>query len=120
MPRVVHFEIPADKPERAVEFYRKVFDWKIEKYDMPEPYYLATTGEKGEMGIDGAIMDRSGSKTVVNTIGVADLEASVKKVLAAGGKRLTPAQKIPGVGMFSYCADTEGNWFGILQPEPRS
>ncbi len=120
MPRVVHFEIPAAKPERAVEFYSKVFDWKIEKYDMPEPYYLASTGEKSEMGIDGAIMGRSGAKSVVNTIGVSDLEEYVKRVTAAGGKRLTPAQKIPNVGMFSYCADTAGNWFGLLQPEPRS
>ncbi len=29
MPRVVHFEIPADDPERAIEFYRQVFGWKI-------------------------------------------------------------------------------------------
>jgi predicted enzyme related to lactoylglutathione lyase len=120
MPRVVHFEIPADNPERAVEFYQKVFDWKIEKMQMPDAYWLVTTGKEGEMGINGGIMDRSGSKTVVNTIGVADLEATVNKVLAAGGKRVTPAQKIPGVGMHSYCTDPEGNWFGLLQPEPRS
>ena len=25
MPKLVHFEILADKPERAVEFYKKVF-----------------------------------------------------------------------------------------------
>ena len=31
MSRVVHFEIPADDPERAVEFYKKVFGWKIDK-----------------------------------------------------------------------------------------
>ncbi len=32
MPRVVHFEIHADDPERAVRFYKKVFGWKIEKW----------------------------------------------------------------------------------------
>jgi len=23
-------------------------------------------------------------------------------------------------GMHNYCTDPEGNWFGLLQPEPRS
>jgi len=117
MARVIHFEIPADKPERAVAFYGKVFDWKIEKFQGGGEYWLVMTGRQGEPGIDGGIMDRSGCKTTVNTVGVADLEEFVKKVIAAGGKRATPSQSIPGVGMFCYCMDPEGNWFGLLQPE---
>jgi|GEM_PF-6830126 len=31
LPKVVHFEIPAENPERA-DFYKKVFGWKIEKW----------------------------------------------------------------------------------------
>lgn len=27
MPRVIHFEIHADKPERAMRFYHSVFGW---------------------------------------------------------------------------------------------
>jgi predicted enzyme related to lactoylglutathione lyase len=27
MPIVVHFELPADDPQRAVGFYEKVFGW---------------------------------------------------------------------------------------------
>jgi predicted enzyme related to lactoylglutathione lyase len=27
--RVIHFEIPADDPQRAVDFYTRVFDWKF-------------------------------------------------------------------------------------------
>ena len=30
MPRVVHFEISADNPERAIDFYTKTFGWKTE------------------------------------------------------------------------------------------
>lgn len=29
MKRVVHFEIGADRPERAIKFYEEVFEWKI-------------------------------------------------------------------------------------------
>ena len=58
MPRVVHFEISADKPERATEFYKKVFGWNIQKWDGPQPYWLVATGSKSEPGIDGGIMNR--------------------------------------------------------------
>ena len=42
MSRVIHFEIPAGDPERAANFYRKVFGWKIEKW--PGPYLTDTEG----------------------------------------------------------------------------
>jgi hypothetical protein len=40
MNRVVHFEISADNVARAVEFYSKVFDWKIEQWESSEEYWL--------------------------------------------------------------------------------
>jgi predicted enzyme related to lactoylglutathione lyase len=40
MPRVVHFEIDAEKPERAIKFYERVFGWKIEKWKGPMEYWL--------------------------------------------------------------------------------
>ena len=55
MPRVTHFEIPADDPERAADFYRKVFGWEIKKWDGPVDYWLVTTGSADEPGIDGGI-----------------------------------------------------------------
>jgi catechol 2,3-dioxygenase-like lactoylglutathione lyase family enzyme len=33
MPRVVHFEIHADDPKRAIKFYQDVFGWEIVKQD---------------------------------------------------------------------------------------
>ena len=57
MPRVIHFEIHADDPSRAVKFYTEVFGWKIEKWQGPMDYWLVYTG-KEEPGIDGAIMKR--------------------------------------------------------------
>ena len=38
MPRVVHFEIRADNPERAVKFYSEIFGWEIQKWDGPVEY----------------------------------------------------------------------------------
>ena len=41
MPRITHFDIPADDPARAQKFYKKVFDWKFEKWDGPMDYYTS-------------------------------------------------------------------------------
>ena len=51
--KVIHFEIPADNPERAVNFYKKVFNWKIDKWEGPVDYWLVTAGE----GVDGGLHD---------------------------------------------------------------
>ena len=35
MPRVMHFEIGADQPDRAAKFYADAFGWKIQKWEGP-------------------------------------------------------------------------------------
>lgn len=117
MSRVVHFEVHADDPERAVKFYTQAFGWKIEKWG-PEPYWLAETGPKTEPGIDGAIMKRQEKLATVNTVDVPSLDEAVRAVKVAGGKVLTPKMPIPGIGWNAYCLDTEGNTFGIYQDDP--
>ena len=118
MPRVIHFEINADNPERAVKFYSKVFGWKIEKWPGGPDYWLAGTGAEGEPGINGAILPRTGKLTTVNTISVASVDEAVKDIERAGGKMLQPKMPIPGIGYFAYCQDTEGNVFGVMQSDP--
>jgi len=103
-----------------VEFYRKVFDWKISKWEGPMGYWLAATGKKEEPGIDGAIMEKGSVKSTVNTIDVPSLDEYARRVKQAGGKQLTDKMEIPGVGDFCYCEDTEGNVFGIIQSAPGS
>ncbi|HEY3376699.1 MAG TPA: VOC family protein [Armatimonadota bacterium] len=118
MPRVVHFEIAVDDPERAVTFYRDTFGWVIEKWAGPMDYWLVKTGEPGEMGIDGALTPRAGAAApIVNTIGVPSVDDYLAKITAAGGKVLSPKAVIPSVGYFALCQDSEGNPFGIMEPD---
>jgi len=118
MPRVVHFEINADNPERAVRFYSNVFNWKIEKWAGPLDYWLVTTGEQGELGIDGGIKERSEAQGIVNTVDVSSLDDFVQKVVNSGGKVVQPKTAVLGVGYLAYCEDTEGNIFGMMQNDP--
>ena len=118
MSRVIHFELAADNPERAVQFYSKVFGWQINKWE-GQDYWLVTTGESSTPGIDGAIMPRDPQRPpIVNTIGVDSLDDSVAMTAANGGTVLEPKMSIPGVGYFAYCLDTEGNPFGLMQSDP--
>ncbi len=117
MPRVVHFEIPADDPERVIEFYGKVFGWKIDKWEGPFDYWLVTTGEEDEPGINGAIMSREMGEMVKNTIGVESFDEYAQKIEDAGGKMLMEKQVLPGVGAMAAFEDTEGNVSVIIEPE---
>ena len=121
MPRVIHFEIPAEDPERAVHFYENVFGWKIEKWDGPTDYWLVATGEDKEPGINGAITRREGGfQTLVNTLDVPSVDDFITKVTAGGGSVLMSKMVVPGVGYLAYCKDPEGNMFGMMQNDPNA
>jgi uncharacterized protein len=121
MPRVVHFEMGAEQPERAAKFYTEVFGWKIFRWEGPQPYWLVTTGEEGEPGINGGILNRSpGMPPTVNTVQVESIDDTLARVNALGGSILRPKAAIPNVGWLAYCADTEGNIFGLMQPDPNA
>ena len=123
MPRPVHFEIHADQPERAVAFYEKVFGWTSQKWDGPQPYWLLTTGPDSEPGINGGVTHRHSPATddsvtaYVCTIGVETLDDYVGKAQSNGGTVAMPKMAVPGIGWLAYFKDTEGNLFGMLQPD---
>jgi predicted enzyme related to lactoylglutathione lyase len=121
MNRIVHFDIYADDPSRAVRFYQSVFGWKAEKWGGPMEYWLVTTGPDSQPGINGGIgqrQDPSGHTT--NSIDVTSLKEAEAKIVAAGGKVLEPRMPIAGIGWFALCLDTEGNRFGLMETDPQA
>jgi predicted enzyme related to lactoylglutathione lyase len=114
MPRPIHFEIPADDPDRASKFYEAVFGWEISKWDGPMEYWITKTGTGP--GIDGGLMRRQHpGQGTVNTMDVASVDDAVKTIEANGGKLVVPKMPIPAMGWLAYCTDTEGNTFGLMQ-----
>jgi len=121
MNRIVHFDIYADDPDRAADFYRNVFGWKAQKWTGGMDYWLITTGPESEPGINGGLgKRRDPTDHTTNTVDVASLKETEAKVTAAGGKVLEPRMPIPGVGWFALCADTEGNRLGLMEPDPKA
>jgi predicted enzyme related to lactoylglutathione lyase len=119
----VHFEIHASEPERAVNFYKAVFDWQFQKWEGPMDYWLITTGPNEQPGINGGLVRRQGEIdgqaviAYVCTVDVADVDASTNTATSNGAQVVLPKMAIPGVGWLVYCKDTEGNIFGMMQAD---
>jgi predicted enzyme related to lactoylglutathione lyase len=125
MSRPIHFEIHAENPERAVTFYSSLFGWQIKKWDGPMEYWMIVTGNDSQPGINGGMVRRRGPaptegqcvNAYVCTIGVENLDQSLQKLTSLGGTIALPKMPVPGVGYLAYGKDTEGNIFGMMQPD---
>ena len=116
--RPIHFEFQSEDPERAATFYRGLFGWGIQKWDGPVEYWVITTGNPEDPGINGGMMRRHPQAqdftATYNTIEVPDVDEYVAKALKGGGVIALPKMAVPGVGWLAYCKDTEGNIFGMM------
>lgn len=124
MDKVVHFEIPFENKQRAMNFYTQSFGWQLT--DMPEmQYVLARTVDVDERqmpkepgAINGGLFERpkeAPSPTIY--VGVDSVEAAIKKVQTAGGKIVTARTPIPGMGAYARVTDTEGNIIGLFESQ---
>src|SRR5690348_14673002 len=105
--RVAHFEIHAENPERAVEFYTKVFGWKITKWEGGQmEYWMVETGGRDEAGgINGGLVRRKGPAPAndgpingyVCTMIVDSYDEMHDKILANGGSVALPKMALTGM-----------------------
>ena len=127
MDKVEHFEIPADDTERALDFYRKVFNWELNpvpgvdyirlltirvdsKYSSPRPFE-----------VNGAIIKRDKMVTTpLVTISVDGMDSKIKKISDEGGKILVGKTEFGNRGYTAYFKDTEGNVMGLWQVRSRA
>lgn len=130
MSRVVHFEIQADDVERARSFYAAVFAWSFEDWSQVtgSTYWGVSTGPRDQPGIDGGLLQRpapapaseQGTNGFVCTVQVEDYDETERRILDAGGQVALPKSALPGMAWQGYYLDTEGNTFGIHQPDPEA
>jgi uncharacterized protein len=130
---IVHFEIPADQPERAVKFYRELFGWEINKWESSNDeregfeYWLVRTvptddrGMPIRPGVNGGLMRRMGrAQTVVNYISVPNVDECVRKAERLGAKVFMPKRPVPSMGWFAQLEDPEGNVFAVWQTDAKA
>ena len=115
MARVTHFEIPADNVDRAQKFYSAVFGWEFSQWG-EEQYWMIKTGDDEKPGINGGLAPRMNPPLpVVNTADVENIDETIEKVKANGGKITMEKMAVPGIGWLIYFMDTEGNLHGAMQ-----
>ena len=118
MPKMIHFEINCDDTSRAKVFYEKVFNWKIEKSEIPMDYWMITAGSEEEPGINGGLQKREeASDEVFSYIGVPSIDETVAKIEKNGGEILKQKSPIPGIGHYAFFKDSEGNRLGIFEDD---
>lgn len=128
MAGVVHFEIQVDDVERAKTFYGAAFGWTFQDWTpvTGSTYWGVLIGPEGTPGIAGGLLQRpapapapgQGTNAFVCTVQVDDYDATERAILDAGGQVALPKMALTGMAWQGYYLDTEGNTFGIHQPDP--
>jgi predicted enzyme related to lactoylglutathione lyase len=118
MPRVAHFEIMSEQPEKTIQFWTKVFGWKFTKWNGPMEYWLITTGDPSQPGIDGGLSRGKPVDRIVLSVSPVKLDSVLKAAVAAGGAVAQPKGPIPGVGWFAAIRGPDGNLFGVMEDDP--
>ena len=111
------FEIPATDLERAKAFYEAVLDVELAVHDMGPLKMAMFPMMPGASGAAGALVaheeytpSHSGSMVYFS---VPDIEATLAKAAAAGGKILFEKKSIGEYGFFGHAEDSEGNRIGL-------
>jgi uncharacterized protein len=115
MSKVVHFEFPADAPDKLCTFFSKVFGWEFQQFG-EEDYYLTTAGADEEQGIGGAIMKRNDKdQPIVTVINVDSIEETAKVIEQHGGKLVVEKAPVADMGFYAYFKDPEGQIHGLWE-----
>jgi predicted enzyme related to lactoylglutathione lyase len=111
---VVHFEIIGTDTTRLQAFYRELFDWTIGDPAPEYGYYSLVDG--GSSGLAGGIgQSQDGKAQVTVYVQVPDLQATLDRAVAGGGKVVMPPMDIPGVVTMAQLADPDGNVIGLIK-----
>ena len=115
---VVFFEIPVDNIDRAIKFYKSVFNYDFgrENIDNNEMAFFPFADE--DSGISGALAKgeiyKPTKEGVVIYFKTENIDEILKLVTSNGGQILYPKTD-NGIGLVAEFEDTEGNRIAIYQ-----
>ncbi len=116
----VWYDLMTPDPQAATAFYRDVIGWTAEvSTTSGKPYTLLSANDimvAGLMETPEEVRAMGIPPCWSGYIGVADLEAKLAALLAAGGSVRRPVEDIPSVGRFAVVADPQGAVFILFSP----
>jgi len=119
----IWYELTTSDQPAAEAFYRAVVGWQMADAGQPGMRYtILSAGSRGVGGVMALPAEAcaAGAKPVwMGYVGVADTDASAKRIAQSGGKILREPDDIPNVGRFAVVADPGGARFMLLTPLPQ-
>ena len=109
MARLNYLELPVADTARAKTFYGEAFGWAFSDFG---PSYAATTSGDTDIGFQSDPAQRTAAALPV--IEVADIDAALAAVEAAGGRVTIPVFAFPGGRRFHF-ADPDGHELAVMQ-----
>jgi predicted enzyme related to lactoylglutathione lyase len=107
---VVHFEIIGENLQLLTDFYKSVFDWKIDP--VMEEYSMVNTGS----GIAGGIGGMGDARRHVTFyIEVDDVNAALALIESEGGQKAFGPHPVPTGAIIAGFTDPEGHLVGLVQ-----
>lgn len=118
---VAFFEVQASDFKKAKEFYKTVFDWKVELWGDEGAKALTTAADKDHNpiepgGINGGFYKRT-SKNDQPSFGVqtGSIDKTLQAIEKAGGTVITSKHAIGKWGFMADFADPEGNIIALWE-----
>lgn len=111
MARINFIELPAASISKSKPFYEAAFGWKLTDFG---PSYACTMTGDVDIGLQADSAEASAAPLPV--IEVADLDAALNSVTAAGGKIVKPVFAFPGGRRFHF-EDPAGNELAVMTPD---
>jgi uncharacterized protein len=111
---VAWFEVVGRDGEKLRSFYGDVFGWKFEIPEGPEGMDYGMT-DPSETGIGGGVgTTPGGTGHATFYVEVADPQAALDKIEAAGGTTVMPVTELPMVTIAQF-KDPEGHLVGLFK-----
>ena len=108
---VVRFEVGAAEHGPLVEFYGELFGWGMET--IADGYTLIDTRGGGGL-IGGVGRSNTGDPWATNYVEVDDLQATLERAEALGGRTVVPVIELPGMA-FAMFDDPDGLLVGLMR-----
>jgi len=108
---VVRFEVGAAEHGRLVEFYGELFGWGMET--IADGYTLIDTRGGGGL-IGGVGRSNTGDPWATFYVEVDDLQATLERAEALGGRTVVPVIELPGMA-FAMFDDPDGLLVGLMR-----
>ncbi|GLZ33782.1 glyoxalase [Lentzea sp. NBRC 105346] len=124
MPKLTHFAINADDVDATRRFYARTFGWEFAPWG-PPGFYRVEADDPAGPGVTAAVQARRDltdrpTTGFECTIGVDDVDRTMRDAVAAGGRVLMDRTTIMGVGHLIWLADPSGNVVGAMTYDPNA